>query len=215
MSRDYASWTKRQLAVDQTKTQAGLARHLGINKSAVSRMLSGDRKITASELDMIVAYLGVAHPRLQPVSGFSDPGTEYRAADTDPPVHRPQAPIYGITARTDGHWSLDRREPIDWRPKVFGHETSVRLFGFYAPDDSMAPRFKRGEIVWVEPSRPASAGQDALLMRSNEYEQLEHVILCEIHHLSHDRISFRQHNSAELISVSARDWTVHHVLDRT
>ena len=219
MSTDYATWTKNQLARDRTKTQAGLARRLRLNKSAVSRMLSGERKITASELDEIIAYLGVAHPHSTMAGnpsdrGFADPAAEFRGADREHPAPRPCAPIYATTFRSDGQWSLDRGEAIDWRQKAHGHETAVRLFGFYAPDDTMAPRFKRGEIVWVDPGRPAVQGKDALLMRRQEYEKLEHIILCEIVELHNDMIAFRQFSSDDVVRVSTRDWSTNYVLDR-
>lgn len=214
MSKDYAIWTKHRLSSDPMKTQAGLARALGLNKSAISRMLSGDRKITAGELDEIVAYLGVAHPGGAQERGFEDPDTEYVPAGLEPGIRRSSAPVYGTATRDDGHWSLDRSEPIDWRPKPWGHETSLRLFGFYAPDDAMTPRFKRGELIWVEPGRPAATGKDALLMRREEYEQLEHIILCEIIDLCSDKIFFRQHSRNGRTEVFHRDWTSHHVLGR-
>lgn len=44
------------------KSQRGLAQHMGVHESVVSRMLSGERDIKARELAQIASYLGVPMP---------------------------------------------------------------------------------------------------------------------------------------------------------
>lgn len=44
------------------KTQRGLAAKLNVSESVVSRMLKGERKILAAELDIIASYLGEPPP---------------------------------------------------------------------------------------------------------------------------------------------------------
>jgi len=51
-------WFRQQLK-SKNKTAAGLGRYLGLHKSAVSKLLSGQRDMTASEQDQVADYLGV------------------------------------------------------------------------------------------------------------------------------------------------------------
>jgi phage repressor protein C with HTH and peptisase S24 domain len=55
------AWIARGLKPDD-KTQAGLARAMGIHASGVTRMLKGERQIKAFELPKIAAYLGEPPP---------------------------------------------------------------------------------------------------------------------------------------------------------
>ncbi|WP_137154596.1 helix-turn-helix transcriptional regulator [Rhizobium sp. FKL33] len=70
------AWFHRQLEARGSSVR-GLARHLGLDASAVSRMLTGERKMSADEQDRIAEFLGVSleevavHRRGQAV-GFSE-----------------------------------------------------------------------------------------------------------------------------------------------
>lgn len=44
------------------KTGAGLAKALGVNASAISRIKSGDREVNAHEIPVVAAYLGIPAP---------------------------------------------------------------------------------------------------------------------------------------------------------
>ncbi|MEL6362674.1 MAG: helix-turn-helix transcriptional regulator [Pseudomonadota bacterium] len=154
---DFARWTREHLNANPQKTQAGLARHLGVNKSAVSRMLSGERGISANELARIVDYLELPNPL-----GFFEEAEDYSVGS----VSGPHAPIYAARGDNEGNWFLDRMsDPVDFRPKGPGFDTATKVFGFYAPTDAMAPRFKTSEIVWVDPGRPPSIGDDVLFLK--------------------------------------------------
>jgi SOS-response transcriptional repressor LexA len=60
----YRKWLS-QCFEETGKTQAGLAKRLGVNPSAVTRMLKGGRKIGADELPVMAAYFGRALPQEQ------------------------------------------------------------------------------------------------------------------------------------------------------
>lgn len=64
MSIDYAKWVRDALDADPNLSRAGLSRHLGHggDRSRVSRMLDGTRRIRADEIPEIAAYLGVPPP---------------------------------------------------------------------------------------------------------------------------------------------------------
>jgi transcriptional regulator with XRE-family HTH domain len=62
---DRIEWLKSGLQ-DPGKTQAGLAKALGIDPSGVSRLLSGERRLLASEITKAAGYFGTAVNGLRP-----------------------------------------------------------------------------------------------------------------------------------------------------
>ena len=75
-----SEWFYRQLEKEGRSLRA-MARALGLDPSAVSRMLKGERKMSADEQDGIAAYLGVslnevAARRRGEIVGFAEKGQE-------------------------------------------------------------------------------------------------------------------------------------------
>jgi transcriptional regulator with XRE-family HTH domain len=75
-----SAWFYQQLEKDGRSLRA-MARELGLDPSAVSRMLRGERKMSAEEQDGIAAYLAVplavvAARRRGEVAGFAEEGQE-------------------------------------------------------------------------------------------------------------------------------------------
>jgi transcriptional regulator with XRE-family HTH domain len=61
MAELYRNWLRVGLR-QKGKSGRGLADHMGLSPAAVSRMVSGERQIKASELPKIAAYLGTPPP---------------------------------------------------------------------------------------------------------------------------------------------------------
>ena len=84
-----SAWFYQQLDRDGRSLRA-MARTLGLDPSSVSRMLRGERKMTADEQDGIAAYLGVpltdvAARRRGEVAGFAERGQEPLKMDENGP----------------------------------------------------------------------------------------------------------------------------------
>lgn len=85
------AWFSSQLK-KKNKTAEGLGRFLNLHKSAVSRMLSGQRQMTAEEQDNVARYLGVsieevAAHRAGFVTGFEEKKQEAYVAEAEPAAH--------------------------------------------------------------------------------------------------------------------------------
>ncbi|MDO9414605.1 helix-turn-helix domain-containing protein [Pararhizobium sp.] len=87
-------WFHQQLSARNTSVR-GLARFMGVDASAVSRMLKGERKMSAEEQDKITIFLGldlaeVAARRRGELSGFAEgKQTAYRAGAASPAEEPP------------------------------------------------------------------------------------------------------------------------------
>ena len=62
------------------KSQKGLADALGLDPAAVSRLLNGQRRLKADELEKVTAYLEAEPPRIQVVGRISGTPEEERIA---------------------------------------------------------------------------------------------------------------------------------------
>lgn len=210
MNRE-AEWIKAALARNPEKTQTGLARALGIDKSSVSRLLRGDRRLKFVEARVAADYLGVDPPS---TTGFAEEGEEFEAFDNVETSAQRFAPLFQATAGPDEFWRLDRTTVVERKlrgPQLYG---AASVFGFYAPDDAMAPRFKIGEIAWINPMRPAAPGDDALLVSNSHEKGLDVVLLCELQRLSDDSYVARQHSRTSDRTFDREAWRALYVYPR-
>jgi phage repressor protein C with HTH and peptisase S24 domain len=146
-------------------TQRGLAQHMGLNASAVNRMLYGQRNIRADEIAVIESYLGVrldlaADPR-------GRPGGAPLPVETGARV-----PVYGYAAgsRDIGPKSglnLANGDIIDWAPRHPAQAGIRDAFAIYVFSDSMEPRYYRGELIYIHPGRPPDMNRDCVIEMKN------------------------------------------------
>jgi transcriptional regulator with XRE-family HTH domain len=85
-----SEWFYRQLEANGQSIRS-LGRSMGLDPSAVSRMLRGERKMSAEEQDLVAEYLGAplseiaARRRGQP-QGLAERGQEVFLLENDPPM---------------------------------------------------------------------------------------------------------------------------------
>ena len=202
-------WIIEALERDPTKTQTGLAEALGIDKSGVSRMLKGRRRLKFDEAQRAVEYLGVS-PGVLERAGFEEPDSPYQ---TEPRTDG-NASLFASTAAENGLWLLDMQRPIERRPQAPDFLGADMTFGFYAPDDAMAPRFRTGEVVWANPARPAAAGNDALLMAKDGPASETPAYLCVLQEKTATHFRISQYGVEGERELPAAQWRAAHVYGR-
>lgn len=166
--------------MDRTgKTQRALAKSLGLDPSAISRLLEGTRLIKADELPKIREFFQPGSPtrvreHAQPANQISGAtasesfeliGTMAADSPTAPRKRPGPKPRLGeAKARTipvlrpliplgDGRYELDERigEYRPCPPQLSGVSGAYALF---IPDNALAPRYYAGEVVYIHPGRP-------------------------------------------------------------
>lgn len=123
---------------------------MGVDASAVSRLLRSERRISEEEFDRLQEYF-----RNFRGGGFEEPF----APDVTPAPTL--SPIYPARAVDGGDWTVDLAASPEQQmlaPTPF--RGIVEVFGFRAPDAGAWPRFKLGEIVWVSPTAIILPGDD-------------------------------------------------------
>lgn len=111
----------------QGKDQYGLADVLGIDRSAISKLVNGVRQLKADEIAKVAAYLEEPPPaRMMPVCYTVGAGQEVFAVDADGPQdYEPVSGFWGVEA-----------------------ELAV------VKGDSMWPMFSEGSRIFFGPARP-------------------------------------------------------------
>lgn len=188
-------WVRGCFARDKSKKRYQLANFLGIDKSGVTRMLTGERQIKADELSRIALFFGEPRP-----TGFSEVAAEFSPAPGLAPIFR--ATVEG------GFWLVHRhKSPIDRRQRGPHFANAVSAFGFYAPDGSAAPRFKAGEILWADAARPPRPGDDALFVEAGGRKAPERVQVGELKSVTRGELVFSPYKDKEDRRLPARRWS--------
>lgn len=137
------------------RSQADLARKIGLDPSSLSKTLKGRRQLKADELLKIEAYFGEQVDR-----GSGE--VESLAARRGGAPRR--IPVYGYAAAGGSERvAINPGQVIDWvdPPPLWngaGDLMVVRVIG-----DSMEPRYFAGESVFVHVGLPPGRGQDCLV----------------------------------------------------
>lgn len=144
-------------------TQRGLAEKMGLNPAAVNRMLHGRRNIMAEELPIIEQYLGQklameAEPLFPEYQQARETAVPRGFSDvTQPPLSDVNAfvPVYACESAA--------RKIVDWVQRHPAQTGIADAFAVYVPADDMAPRYFRGELVYLHPGRPTVINADCLI----------------------------------------------------
>lgn len=136
--------TRRRLkALGRNETD--LATALGKTKSAMSRIMTGDRKnLSQSEAEAIEAALLVFEGNTARPAGL--------------------IPLLGYTAAGDDRIRWDLEDPLDWvEAPPTRLESSLEQVAVRIPGDLMDPRLFSGEIVYVALGISPARGGDVLI----------------------------------------------------
>lgn len=156
------------------KTQAELFHHLsaqtGLDRSQVNKSVRGSRKVQQHEMPLVWEFFGLDPadlgfsmgtrtlaevPTPRPAPNATRP--EYQSF---PPAQR--IPVFGrAAAGDDGRFIMNGQRIADtFCPPVLSGVDGA--YAVYVHGDSMEPRFRAGETVWINPHQPVRQGDDVV-----------------------------------------------------
>lgn len=143
-----SQWLNTQFKINSGKSKAGLAKAMGLEPPAISKILNGTRQIKATEYAIMRQYFGL------PVDGSSTIGG-YNSAITIKTLTNAN----GLNDQDDSskaEWMIPQ-EIISQRTDAPPHKVKIHKI----EDSLMEPKFKRGNHVVVdlsdtEPSPPGT-----------------------------------------------------------
>lgn len=181
-------------------TAAGLSRAMDYKPDFVRDFLTGRKKTMSNEaLARAARELGTTVPWLlgddsatPPESDTRQPGRAGAGART--------LPVFGTAAGSALGATHVHTDVIEWLPCPPGLEGARDAYALYVVGESMMPRFRQGEIVFIAPHRPVRPGDDVILqVRRQEGGETESWIK-EFTRISDGDIVTRQHNPPEEVT---------------
>lgn len=160
----YSQWLNEQFKRDPRKKKAALAKALGLEAPAISKLLNGSRQLKAHELEIVKHFFGVVTPiniSVDPNSGVY----EHRIQASPPHA------LQDSRKSEDGNWLM----PDDLKNKNFEAQTLNATRILKNSDDAMAPEFRNGEFVLVNTEDKQLPG---VFMITDGYSQM--IRYCEM-----------------------------------
>lgn len=149
-------WIRKQFE-ETGKSQAGLARKLGLDPAGITRLLAGNRRLQAAEVPLVHEYFGTAEAQL----GFNE------RTPLQPPQRVVQVgdriPVLGIAEAGPDGWSLWNGDIVDYVPRPANLASAMGAYAVFVTGSSMEPRYHAGELVHVHPAKPITPGAYVLL----------------------------------------------------
>lgn len=197
-----STWIRERL-VRLGRSQAGLARHLGLDASGVSRLLKGERQLKGAEAARIAAFLECpVEEVLEALAG----GERRRRAEDDGFVARPvdipqpaelarSLPVFGAAmGGPDGAFEFNGQvhEHVERPPQLQGVRNA---YAIYVNGESMHPLFRPGWLLHVNPNRPLTPGCGVVVqIRPEDGHGLPLCYVKEFVRRSGGRLLLRQYN---------------------
>lgn len=183
------------------KTQRGLAAALGVDPSAVSRLLAGSRHLRAAELPLVAFYLESDVP--DALSGPADPAPAARQRQTSATTRAfgvavaRDLPVMGnAVAGSDGVFLMNGEihDYIERPPSLQG---VANAYAVYVADTSMVPRYFPGETLHVHPGRAITHGDDTFVvvqLRSDTEGEAPRALVKQFLRQTADALVLKQFN---------------------
>jgi len=147
------------------KTQRGLANALGLDPSAISRLLAGERQLRAAEIPVIAAYLDSAPPAsFVPPAPAPAGSRPRRPSPFTPWAGLRDLPVMGtVVAGSDGMFQMNGQvhDYVERPPALQG---VADAYAVYVAETSMVPRYFPGETLHVHPGRAVTRGEDTFVV---------------------------------------------------
>jgi len=193
------------------RTQADLARHLGLPPSAVSRLLRGERQLKLLEAVQIAQFLGVPQEEVSRHAGEPDTPPEparrgrpprQSVALPLPPAQRQDTMPIRSGARGGGN---DREMflqdgPIGRTPRPANLVGVRDAYAIYMTGDSMEPRYEQGWLLHVNPVKPPIRGRDVVVYKTDQT-----VLIKQFLSRNDDELVLRQFNPDEILHIPRGD----------
>jgi phage repressor protein C with HTH and peptisase S24 domain len=153
-------------------SQAGLAADLEVGQSTVAKWENGPNTPRSSTLPRLAARLQVTVAWL--ISGEDEgaaagtappePALPEAGPETAPLIRRPisrgerNLPVFGVAVGGDDAWFELNGQVHEYVERPAQLEGVHNGYALFVLGDSMEPRYLEGEIVYINPNRPVTAG---------------------------------------------------------
>jgi len=209
----------------EIREQAGLSMQalatlVGTTAPQINKLEKGERRLTLDWMTRLATALGIepkdllppatAKPRPSvPTIGSGMPAASDGAPGPTPPPRDPRDLIPVRSAARGGNEQEMFLEDgaIDYIPRPYVLAGVLDAYSVYMIGDSMTPRFRPGQLLHVNPYKPARPGTGVVVNKTNDT-----VLIKEFVRRSEDRLYLRQYNPAAELDYPLREIRDMHVV---
>lgn len=196
-----AKWIVAQLE-KSGKSQADLARYLGLAPPQVNKIIKGRREIKSREADAIRQFFNVN-------AGSHTPIVDVRRLDA--PTEIPprslmprDVPLLGtVWGGESGDFSMNG-ETGDYMRRPPRYAGRADLFALFVQGESMQPRYFSGELIYVEKQRPPQNGDHVVVELLPDEGGVCEAYLKQLVAITPTKIRLQQYNPTKTIEIERR-----------
>ena len=198
-------------------SQQALADLVGCGQSDIAKMEQGHKKSTIDMMVRIAPHLGVEPKDLMPEGDAPPTHVLLAPQGREPfwfPRQRPGPQNYRegyLPVRSAGRGGEQQMflqdGPIDWRPKPFALINVLDAYAIYMVGESMLPRFRAGQLLYIDPGRPPTPGYGVVVTKIDNT-----VMVKEFGRWTPSALELQQYNPEETIEVPIAEVRDVHVI---
>lgn len=194
-------WIEDQLA-KSGKSQADLARYLGMAPPQVNKIMKGKRGIKSHEADAIRQFFGTP-------ANVTPPTVDVRRIDTTPELPSRSSmprdvPLLGtVWGGESGDFTMNG-ETGDYMRRPPRYAGRADLFSLFVQGDSMHPRYFSGELIYVEKQRPPQIGDHVVVELHPDESGVCEAYLKQLLAITPTKIRLQQYNPSKIIEIDRK-----------
>lgn len=156
----------RELRLERGMTMAALADRIGVTQPAISQWESGRERPGRETLQRLAGAFGVT------VEALALPAGAQSATATLSPLQLPaDVPVLGTAVGGDnGDFSFNGMV-VDYVRRPHGVAQMRNIYALWVTGDSMEPWNRRGDLIYVTPSRPPVPGDHVVVELAGAHAQ--------------------------------------------
>ncbi len=152
---------KRGLSLQQ------LAEAIGTTRAQVDKLERGERRLTVDWMVRLAAPLACVPADLLPSVGTTAPA---------PPDRERLIPVRSAARGGNEQEMFLQDGPIDHRPCP-GFVAHVRdAYAIYVVGDSMVPMYRPGQLLYINPHKPPTAGRGIVITKTNRAVLIKELV---------------------------------------
>lgn len=172
---NHITWIRESLLRQKgVKTQYGLAAALGKTPAVITRMMNGERKLRADEIDAVAKYLNEEPPYDAMRQKNDAPQNQKRfdlpvkVADRNFPFGPDTVPILGQANASSKAVMLNFDDPIGEYPRHPNQKNVKNAYYIRVYDESMSPRYYPGELAAINGNMSPLSKKDCIVQLNND-----------------------------------------------
>lgn len=194
-------WIIDQLA-QSGKSQADLARHLGMAPPQINKIIKGKRGIKSAEADAIRQFFGI-NPHAQV------PVMDVRRVDAPPEFPTRSSmprdvPLLGTVWGGDSGDFTMNGETVDYMRRPPRYAGRADLFSLFVQGESMNPRYFSGELIYVERQRPPQNGDHVVVELHPDESGVCEAYLKQLVAITPTKVRLQQYNPTKIIEIDRK-----------